>query len=144
MSKNLAHPLHPVDDDGKGGGWKWWEWHVVLLKSNISVYARCFTGKVCGLVRSTSGTSLGEDKLGARIINTKVVRRACTGLAPDKHSPYHSIISPHSMLLYRFDLFNTSLICPLDPPSLPAALTGYQCSHRQPHRFRQTPKQYWQ
>ena len=25
MSKNLAHPLHPVHDDGKGGGWKWWE-----------------------------------------------------------------------------------------------------------------------
>ena len=23
--KNLAHPLHPVYDDGKGGGWKWWE-----------------------------------------------------------------------------------------------------------------------
>ena len=22
--KNLAHPLHPVYDDGKGGGWKWW------------------------------------------------------------------------------------------------------------------------
>ena len=25
VSKNLAHPLHPVCDDGKGGGWKWWE-----------------------------------------------------------------------------------------------------------------------
>ena len=25
LSKNLAHPLHPVYDDGKGGGWKWWE-----------------------------------------------------------------------------------------------------------------------
>jgi hypothetical protein len=25
VSKNLAHPLHPVHDDGKGGGWKWWE-----------------------------------------------------------------------------------------------------------------------
>ena len=24
-SKNLAHPLHPVYDDGKGGGWKWWD-----------------------------------------------------------------------------------------------------------------------
>ena len=23
VSKNLAHPLHPVYDDGKGGGWKW-------------------------------------------------------------------------------------------------------------------------
>ena len=22
MSKNLAHPLHPIHDDGKGGGWK--------------------------------------------------------------------------------------------------------------------------
>ena len=25
VSKNLAHPLHPAYDDGKGGGWKWWE-----------------------------------------------------------------------------------------------------------------------
>jgi hypothetical protein len=25
MSKNLAHPLHSVYDNGKGGGWKWWE-----------------------------------------------------------------------------------------------------------------------
>ena len=24
VSKDLAHPLHPVYDDGKGGGWKWW------------------------------------------------------------------------------------------------------------------------
>ena len=23
VSKNLAHPLHPVYDDGKGGGWKY-------------------------------------------------------------------------------------------------------------------------
>ena len=21
----LAHPLHPAYDNGKGGGWKWWE-----------------------------------------------------------------------------------------------------------------------
>ena len=25
VSKNVAHPLHPDYDDGKGGGWKWWE-----------------------------------------------------------------------------------------------------------------------
>ena len=25
VSKNLAHPLDLVSDDGKGGGWKWWE-----------------------------------------------------------------------------------------------------------------------
>ena len=31
MSKNLAHPFHLVCDDGKGGGWEWWEWHFVLL-----------------------------------------------------------------------------------------------------------------
>ena len=24
VSKNPAHSLHPVYDDGKGGGWKWW------------------------------------------------------------------------------------------------------------------------
>ena len=25
VCKNLALPLHPVYDDGNGGGWKWWE-----------------------------------------------------------------------------------------------------------------------
>ena len=25
VSKNLAHPLHPLYDNGKSGGWKWWE-----------------------------------------------------------------------------------------------------------------------
>ena len=25
VSINLAHPLHPVYDDGKGDDWKWWE-----------------------------------------------------------------------------------------------------------------------
>ena len=25
VSKNLARPLHPVYDNGKGAGWKWWE-----------------------------------------------------------------------------------------------------------------------
>ena len=25
MSKNLARLLHPVYNDGKDGGWKWWE-----------------------------------------------------------------------------------------------------------------------
>ena len=41
----------------------------------------CFARKVCGLVRSTRGTSQGEGKLGARdkILNTKVARRACAG-----------------------------------------------------------------
>ena len=53
----------------------------MLLNSHISAYTRCLAGKVCGLVRSTSGTSLGEDKLGARdkILNTKVACRACAG-----------------------------------------------------------------
>ena len=78
VSKNLAHPLHPVYDHGKGGGWKWWEWHFVLLNSHISAYTRCLTEKVCGLVRPTWGTSQGQDKLGARdkILNTKVACRA--------------------------------------------------------------------
>ena len=78
VSKNLAPALHPVYDDGKGGGWKWWEWHFVLLNSHISAYTRCLAEKVCGLVRSTWVTSQGEDKLGARdnILNTKVARCA--------------------------------------------------------------------
>ena len=53
----------------------------MLLNSHISAYTRCLAEKVCGLVRSTWGTSQGEDKLGARIkiLNTKVACRACAG-----------------------------------------------------------------
>ena len=81
MSKNLARPLHPVYDNGKGGGWKWWECHFVLLNSHILPYARCVAGKVGCLVRSTWGTFQGEDKPGARdkILNTKVACPACAG-----------------------------------------------------------------
>ena len=67
VSKNLAHPWHPVYADGKGGGWKWWACHFVLLNAHISAYATCFARKVCGLVRSTWGTSQGEGKRGARV-----------------------------------------------------------------------------
>ena len=60
----------------------------MLLDSHICTYATCFAEKVCGLVRSTWGTSKGDGKLGARdrILNTKVARRACPGRAPGKHS----------------------------------------------------------
>ena len=53
----------------------------MLLNSHVSAYARCLAGKVCGLVRSTWGTSLGEGRLGARdrILNTKVACWACAG-----------------------------------------------------------------
>ena len=68
----------------------------MLLNSHISAYTGCLAEKVCGLVRSTWGTSQGEDKLGARdkILNTKVVRRACAGRAPGKHSPYSLSVVP--------------------------------------------------
>ena len=61
----------------------------MLLNSHISAYTRCLAEKVCGLVRSTWGTSQSEDKLGARdkILSAKVARRACAGRAPGKHSP---------------------------------------------------------
>ena len=87
VCKNLAHPLHLVYDDGKGGGWKWWVGRFVLLNSHISAYTRCLVGKACGLVQSTWGTSQGEDKLGARdkILNTKVARRA--NIPPMVHLP---------------------------------------------------------
>ena len=51
----------------------------MLLNSHISAYASA--EKVCGLVRSTWGTSPDEDKLGAtdKILDTKVARRACAG-----------------------------------------------------------------
>ena len=50
----------------------------MLLNSHISAYARCLAVKVCGLVRSTWGTSLSGDKLGARdrILTAKVARWA--------------------------------------------------------------------
>ena len=56
----------------------------MLLNSHISAYARCLAGEVCGLVRSTWGTSLGEDTLGTRerILHAKVARRACAARAP--------------------------------------------------------------
>ena len=52
MSKDLAHPLHPVYDDGKGGGWKWWEWHFVLVNFHTSAYARCLAGMLFFLGRA--------------------------------------------------------------------------------------------
>ena len=64
----------------------------MLLNSHILAYATCFAGKVCGLVRSTWGTSQGGDKLGARdkILNTKVERRACAGQTFPRCTPiYH-------------------------------------------------------
>ena len=50
----------------------------MLLNSHISAYATCLAGEVCGVVRSTWGTSQGEDILGARdkISITKVARWA--------------------------------------------------------------------
>ena len=53
----------------------------MLLNSHISACAICFAGKVCGPVQSIWGTSLGEDKFGARarILNTKVARQARAG-----------------------------------------------------------------
>ena len=49
-----------------------------LLNSRVSAYRTCYGGKVYGPTWSTWGTSLGEDKFGARasIINTNVARRA--------------------------------------------------------------------
>ena len=53
----------------------------MLLNSHISAYTRCLAEKVCGLMRSTWGSSQGEDKLGARdkILNKEVARRARAG-----------------------------------------------------------------
>ena len=53
----------------------------MLWNSHILAYAACLARKVCGLARSTWGTSLGGDKLGARggILNPKVACRACAG-----------------------------------------------------------------
>ena len=65
-------------------------------------------------MRSTWGTSLGEDKLGARdkILNTKVARRACAGNTPDKHSPEGKKKIP-----VAFDLdFEGAPPCVSDPP----------------------------
>ena len=83
----------------------------MLLDSHISAYATCLAGKVCGLVRSTWGTSLGEDKLGARarILNTKVARWACARRAPGKHFPSWYI---HAMVATSGGLgANTVLVC---------------------------------
>ena len=65
----------------------------MLLNSHISADATCFVRKVCGLVQPTWGTTLGEDKLGARdrILDTKVVHRAC---ARQTFTPCTCMFSP--------------------------------------------------
>ena len=74
---------------------------ILFLNSLIFAYARCLAGKVCGLVKSTWGTSLGEDKLGARdTIPTKVARRACAGCVPGKHFPNIHWFPLNPLLLY--------------------------------------------
>ena len=62
-----------------------------------SAYATCLVRKVCGVVRSPWGTSLGEDNLGARdrVLNTKVAHRACSGHVPGKHSPLCKVLPLH-------------------------------------------------
>ena len=59
----------------------------MLLNSHISAHAMCCAWKVCGLLQPTWGTSLGEDKLGARdrILNKKVVRRANIPAGAKRH-----------------------------------------------------------
>ena len=67
----------------------------MLLNSHISAYTRCLAEKVCGLVRSTWGTSQGEDRLGARdkMLNTKVARRA--NILPHGPGAHRANIPPH-------------------------------------------------
>ena len=109
LAVSKTHPLPPVYDDGMGGGWKWWEGHFVLLNSHISAYPTCLARKVCGLVRSTWGTSLGEDKLGARdkILNTKVARRACAG----QTFPLSDICKCSIMSISDFGIIHQSSSC---------------------------------
>ena len=69
----------------------------MLLNSHILAHAMCLTRKVCSLVWSTWGTSLGGDKFGARdrILNTKVA--CCANIPPllqklflEKEPPQHA------------------------------------------------------
>ena len=73
----------------------------MLLNSHSSAYTRCPAEKVCGLVRSTWGTSQGEDKLGARdkILNTKVARRACAG---QTFPPYPTLLQMYNVWTTHF------------------------------------------
>ena len=60
-------------------------WGPPRRQGSCSHSARtCFAGKVCGPVRSTWGTSLGEDRLvaGARILNTMAATLGQSGHAP--------------------------------------------------------------
>ena len=99
----------------------------MLLNSHILAYVMCFAWKVCGVVRSTWGTSLGEDKLGARdkILNTKVVCRACAGCALGKHSPNELImlvISQPDVMAYGWACFPRSVAVP--PTSSQVQMSG--------------------
>ena len=82
----------------------------MLLKPHILAYARCLAGKVCGLVRSTWGTSPGEDKPGARdeILNTKV---ACRANIP----PLSACVFEHVFLRLPAHQLTQSRVVPLAP-----------------------------
>ena len=86
VSKNLAHPLHPVYDDGKDGGWE--VVGVTFCVVEFLYFGLCHVLGTEGLRSSAVYlNSLGGDKLGARdrILNTKVARQAYAGHAPGAH-----------------------------------------------------------
>ena len=86
----------------------------MLLSSHVSASARCFAGKVCGLVWSTWGTSLGEDKLGARdrTLNAKV------GTHRANIPPMSTVQVTVAHLASFQTLHPRALQCPPPPPSL--------------------------
>ena len=102
----------------------------MLLNSHISAYATCFAGKVCGPVRSTWGTSQGEDRLGARgkILNTRVARRACARQTfPQRTSSNKAGFTPQMPYCCPNLLF---LLCGHIPPPPPPGVGGFQGVHR--------------
>ena len=76
----------------------------MLLNSHILAYTRCLAEQVCGLVRSTWGTSQGEDKLGARgnamhAVRTQCARSAKFWMSANTRTlvlaPFHKFLVPY-------------------------------------------------
>ena len=84
VSKNLAHPLHPVYEDGKGGGWKWWEWQISIAGATSDMY-RCDVSVVAtALYRSVMPN--GNRPVLARPLPSGKKQRK-TSLCSQKRSP---------------------------------------------------------
>ena len=97
----------------------------MLLNSHISADATCVAEKICGLVRSTWGTSPGEDKPGARdqILDTKVVRLGMRRARAGQTFPLGRVARTVCAVFYSDNLSDTIVLFVVAPGG--AGLPGW-------------------